>query len=120
MHCLQEKQAQTAAMHGCHIAALKTQLHAAVDQASSPSAASPTVGRQSADTGAEGYQKTIAELRAVVEGKAREASSAAARIRALEQDKAKAERWASTSYGRLRASEFAELPCNTAQCAAPV
>ena len=94
-------------MHGCHIAALKTQLHAAMDHASSPSAASACAAEHSSDSVVEGYQQTIAELRAAVDEKAREACSAAARIRDLEQDKAKAERWA--SYGRLPISKY----CNT-------
>lgn len=85
-------------MHGCHIAALKTQLHAAMEPGGALAAASPSAGDHSGATAAEGFKKTIAELRAVVEDKAREACAAAAHVRALEQDKAQAERWAFTSY----------------------
>ena len=89
---MQEEQAQAAAMHGCHIAALKTQLHAAKDGASSPSGLSSPAEKRSADRAADGYQQTIAELRAAVDEKARGLCSAAARIRDLEQDKANTER----------------------------
>ncbi len=79
-------------MHGCHIAALKTQLHAAIDHANSPSAASSSAAEHSSDSAVEGHQQTIAELRAAVDEKARGLCSAAAHMRDLEQDKAKAER----------------------------
>ena len=84
-------------MHGCHVAALKTQLHAALQPAGALAAALPTAGEHSAVAAAEGHRRTIAELRAVVEGKTREACAAAAHIRTLEQDRAQAERWASMS-----------------------
>lgn len=79
-------------MHGCRIAALKTQLHAAMEHASSPSAAHSSAVERNNDLAAEGYQHTIAELREAVDEKARGLCSAAARIRDLEQDNAKAER----------------------------
>ncbi|CAL5228113.1 g11189 [Coccomyxa viridis] len=88
---MKEQQAQAAAMHGCHIAALKTQPHAAMEHASSPSAAHSSAVERNNDLAAEGYQHTIAELREAVDEKARGLCSAAARIRDLEQDKAKAE-----------------------------
>ena len=122
MCCLQQEQAQAAALHGCHITALKTQLHAAMDPAGAPSAAFPpaggdqggtastifpsargdqagstlpgssAVGEQSSSAAGEGHQKTIAELRTAVEEKAKEVSEAATLIRALKDAKAKAER----------------------------
>ena len=54
---------------------------------------SPSARAQNGDA-AFGYQRTITELRAAVEDRSREADKAAARIKALEQEKAKAERWA--------------------------
>ena len=78
--------AQAAAMHGCHIAALKIQLHAAMQQQgirpcaeeqehggaaeASASAAAP------ANDDVAGYMRTISELRAALEDKSREAAEA--------------------------------------------
>ena len=77
--------AQAAAMHGCHLAALKNQLHAAMQQGIKPPAEDQEQGG-AAEAGANaavarhdevaGYMRTISELRAALEGKSREAAEA--------------------------------------------
>ena len=71
-------------MHGCHIAALKTQLHAAMQPGSKPPAVKQESGR-AAEAGPSaavlghdevaGYRQTISELRAALEGKSRGAAA---------------------------------------------
>ena len=77
--------AQAAAMHGCHIAALKTQLRAVMQQGIKPPIEEQERGG-AAEAGASaavarhdevaGYRRTIAELRAALEAKSREAADA--------------------------------------------
>ena len=81
--------AQAAAMHGCHIAALNTQLHAAMQQGTQPPAADEQERSGAAEAGAgaavpghdemAGYMRTIAELRAALEDRSRGAAAEAAR-----------------------------------------
>lgn len=78
--------AQAAAMHGSHLAALKTQLHAAMQQQGSKPPAEEQEGGGAAEAGAgaavprheevAGYMRTISELRAALEGRSREAAEA--------------------------------------------
>ena len=72
-------------MHGCHLAALKTQLHGAMQQGNKPPAEEQE-GGGAAEARAgiaaprhdevAGYMRTISELRAALEGKSREAAEA--------------------------------------------
>lgn len=116
---MQQEQARAAAMHGCHIAALKTQLHAAMQQGPPPAAAAEG-GPGSGAAEAAGYQRTISELRSALEDKIKEADKAAEAVKALEQGRAEAERWAHryilaspyTSWGFGDCSEISDTPAS--------
>ena len=78
--------AQAAAMHGCHLAALKNQLHAAMQQGIKPPAEDQEhSGAAEASAGTAvarhdevaGYMRTISELRMALEGKSRGAAAEA-------------------------------------------
>ena len=62
-------------MHGCHIEALKTQLHSAMQQAegSASGEGSSAADRRESNTAA-GYQRTISELRNSLEERCRSAA----------------------------------------------